>query len=254
MTQWETYFDPEAEPDLDGEAVLAVQPRTYRNKTQRLVPEWSQLVGFGVCVHRVSDGGIYGSSHMSYVEDQVKAGFDAIDATLLPIVGYNLFGYSYRAIAAAAYREAGEGALADLPYDLSGIIPRSIDVMDIVRESVRAHSTSGELASMPHGALRLPVVLEHNETDVYAFDAAAPAEAAGELWYYLVDRGQVNVAGKTYEIPAEQMAILRGEAPRFASAGEWARAIALHGWLTDRKAPGYRYMQKTLERVYAPYL
>jgi len=267
------------EPPLLGEPVFVVKPKTSRHSNARFIPENCTLHGFDVQLHRVEDVGIYGSTlfqyrndperaalvreptdvigapTFEYVEDQVVAGFTALAETAIPIVGFNLFNYGWRAVAADGLRRMRREDLATPPYDFAEVIPRTIDVQDaIVQVAMQARRDNDSLPPVKHGAFALETLLEHNDVRLVAQNEASPADAVGALWYFMVAGKEVSVDGHLHEIPDEVMAHLTASRSRYDDAIAWAAQIRETGWTRDYYVRNYKQVESQLHDVYGAYL
>lgn len=264
-------LDLDVESPLEDEPLFVVQPRASRHSNARMMPESCRLHGFDVQIHRVERGGIYGNAlwqyrddsdnsaalavaGADYVADQVVAGFNVLVATAIPIVGYNLFNYGWRAVAVDGIKRAENDGLPFPPYDFREVIPRTIDVQDaIVETALRARHEDSTLPPLKHGAFALATILEHNDTSLVAPNTASPPHPIGALWYYMVAGGKVNVDGHEHIIPELVMDQLLGVIPRFDDALTWAMQIREHGWTRDSYVRNYRSIQDRLRAIYDVY-
>lgn len=136
----------------------------------------------------------------------------------LPIVGFNPLGFDLVALEALC--------------DVAPLLARTIDVRStlhdlvpdlVAAEGVDAFPRHGEYGVLnPHGLAESNLGLLPGAGD----DARGDAELAAALWHRIGSTGRAMIAGRTHVLDDDQLALLRGERPRFDSAAAWRAALA----------------------------
>jgi hypothetical protein len=136
----------------------------------------------------------------------------------LPVVGFNLLRFDWVALQSRC--------------DVSPLIERTIDVYSslygLVREIVDAEGVSAFPVSGDFGVLNPRRLAELNLGFVPGRDddAVGDAELAAALWHRFVSSERALIAGHSHMLEDEQLDLLCGARPAFASADEWRAEVS----------------------------
>jgi hypothetical protein len=136
----------------------------------------------------------------------------------LPLVAFNALRFDWLSL----------GGLVDV----EPLIPRTIDIysalLPCVSDIVEAEGSSGFPMRGDYGVLNPYRLAETNLGYVpgASDDAIGDAELAAEIWLRFLELERAVIAGRTHVLPEQSIALLRGEAPTFASAESWRAELA----------------------------
>lgn len=223
--------------------VVGVHLSTRWDKAKRRIPEYSSAKGMMLTINNVYAGRFDTTRALIYDESELPVAIDELLRLGLPIVGFNLYNYSWRVLAR--------------DFDVSSLLKLSIDVFQAVWDIVNADFLAGRGKKVStRGQLTLTDLLFNNFDDYKpAVDIPLRASEPVALWHKFVSTGLLKVGEKPVKLNKKVGLQMIGSAPRFATAKDWARELWDQGSTLGSPLPGFRSERDTgIRPRYAPYL
>src|ERR1035437_5111913 len=118
-----------ADPKIP-EVVAGVQMSTRWDKAKRRIPEYSSTISMMVTLNNVYQDRYETTRALVYKEDELADALAELTELAIPVVGFNLYNYSWRVLSR--------------DHDMKNVIPLSIDVFQGVWDLINADFLAGK--------------------------------------------------------------------------------------------------------------
>jgi hypothetical protein len=225
------------------DVVAGVQMSTRWDKAKRRIPEYSTTTSMMVTINNVYQDRFETTRALVYKSEELTDALDELAELALPIVGFNLYNYSWRVLCR--------------DFDMKNIIPLSIDLFQGLWDLVNAEylAGKGKKASTSGQLTQIDLLFNNFENFRPGADIPHRSNEPVALWHKLLTTGVLKVGAKPAKLNKRIGMQMIGATPRFPTAREWAQVLYDQGSTLGSPVAGFRNeTRKVIRDRYKPYL
>lgn len=227
------------------EVLMCVHLSTRQGQAMRHLPEYARPSTLRISPITVSSGCALEQRSMMVFEgdEEISKGIETLLESDLPILGFNLFNHSFRALS----RE----------YPIGPLIPRSIDLfLGLWQLTNGASIKACGTRTTNSGDLKLNTLMFDNFDD-YEPQPNNPARCKdiADLWIQTITSHRVNVGGITHKLTKAVGLRLLGYEKFYEQPRSWALSLAMTGSVLGVTSRGHtKYDSKVFGPRYRAFI